>query len=514
MARPRKAMKEQREILRHLLELKLSGNKTHEALPGVSRGKIQECAKLAQQRHLSWEQIEQLSDSELEVLLYPQQQTTQASVYQPDWEKVLAELQRRGVKLRLLYEERVESEGYSLSYSQFCRQFRKWAKSRDIEMLQVHVAGEKLFLDFSGMTVGVTNPETGEVTQAEVFVATFGASNYTYFEAVPSQQLSDWIAAHIRAFKFFGGLPKILIPDNLKSAVTSPDRFDPVLNRTYQRFATHYKLGVIPARSKKPKDKAKVEKGVQNTEYRALAKLRDRTFFSFEELNRELALLRDETNNEPFQKLSGSRASWFEEIEKPVLRPLPSEDFEFEDWIVGVRVGRNYHVNVKNHFYSVPYKLVDQIVDVRLTKHVVEVVHNNTRVASHVRSWAEGKKTTADEHLAPSHAHYHGLSAEYFVEEAARIGPNTKIVVDALLKHKQFPQLSYGECFGIVKTLTKQYGADEVELACIQAIRLQSVGYKVVKNILKAGVKSLPPQMTIRIGNIPHENLRGPKRYH
>lgn len=514
MARPRKTMKEQREILRHILELKLSGNKTHAAIPAVSRGKIQDCAKRAQQLQLTWTQIEHLPDSDLERLLYPREQNTQASTNQPDWEKVLAELQRRGVKLRLLFEEHVESAGYTLSYSQFCRHFRKWLKSRDIEMLQVHVAGQKLFLDFSGMTVGITNPETGEVTQAEVFVATFGASNYTYFEAVPSQQLPDWIAAHIRAFKFFGGLPQFLIPDNLKSAVTLPDRFDPTLNRTYQRFAAHYKLGVLPARSKRPKDKAKVEKGVQNTEYRALAKLRNRTFFSLDELNRELAILREETNNEPFQKLSGSRKSWFEDIDKPALRPLPQQDFEFEDWIVGVRVGRNYHVNVKNHYYSVPYKLVDQIVDVRLTKYAVEVVHDNTRVASHIRSWAEGQKTTADEHLAPAHAQYHGLSAEYFVEEANRIGPNTRIVVETLLKAKQFPQLSYGECFGIVKTLHKQFGADELELACIQAIRLQSVGYKVVKNILKKGVKSLPPQLTIRLGNIPHENLRGPKRYH
>ena len=514
MARPRKTMKEQREILRYLLDLKLSGNQTHKVLVGGSRGKIQDCAKRAQLAHLTWTQVESLSDEQLENLLYSERQAAEASTFNPDWEKVIAELKRRGVKLRLLYEERVESEGYTLSYSQFCRQFRKWAKSRDIEMLQMHVAGEKLFLDFSGMTVGITDQETGEVTQAEVFVATFGASSYTYFEAVPSQQLSDWIAAHIRAFRFFGGLPKFLIPDNLKSAVTTADRFDPVLNRTYQRFAAHYKLGVMPARSRKPKDKAKVEKGVQNTEYRALAKIRDRTFFSLDELNRELALLRDETNNEPFQKLSGSRMSWFEEIEKPALRPLPSEDFEFEDWIVGVRVGKSYHVNVNNHFYSVPYKLVDQIVDVRLTKYIVEVVHSNTRVASHVRSWAEGQKTTADEHLAPSHAQYHGLTSEYFVEQAARIGPNTKAVVDSLLTAKQYPQLSYGECFGIVKTLKSKFGAEEVELACIQAIRLQTVGYRVVKNLLKAGVRTLPQQMTMRIGNIPHANLRGPKRYH
>ena len=429
-------------------------------------------------------------------------------------EKVLADLQRRGVKLRLLHEERVESQGFNQSYSQFCRRFRSWAHSREIDMRQEHRAGEKLYVDFAGMTVAVTNPETGEVIQTQIFVATFGASNYTYFQAIASQKLPDWIAAHINAFKYFGGLPKFLIPDNLKSAVTATDKFDPILNRTYERFAAHYKLGIIPARKYRPKDKAKVEKGVQNTEYRALAKLRDRTFFSIDELNQELAILREESNNAPFQKLSGSRASWFAAVDKPALRLLPEEDFEFEEWLVGIRVPRDYHINVSNHYYSVPYRLVDQIVDVRFTKTTVEVVHNNSRVASHVRNWAEGTKSTLDEHLAPAHAEYHGLTPEYFVEQSARIGPNTKIVVQTLLKSKSYPQLSYGECFGIIKNLKNDFGEEEVELACIQAIRLQSIGYRVIKNILKTGVRNLPQQIIMRLGNIHHDNLRGSKYYH
>jgi len=304
------------------------------------------------------------------------------------------------------------------------------------------------------------------------------------------------------------------VPDNLKAAVIDAEQFDPILNRTYQRFANHYKVGVMPARRCRPKDKAKVEKGVQNTEYRALAKIRDRTFFSLRELNQELKLLCEETNNEPFQKLSGTRTTWFEEIDKPALEPLPLDDFEFENWIIGYRVPKDYHVNVLGHNYSVPFKYAHQIVDIRFTKYVVEILHGNTRVASHIRSWAENQSTTSPEHQTPAHALYRGLSSEYFLEQADQIGPNTKTVVQTLLKSKLYPQLSYSECFGIVRTLRSEFGDAEVELACIQAIRLQSIGYRVIKNILKADVNQLPEQLTLRIGNIEHENLRGSKYYH
>lgn len=458
-------MKTHREILRHALDLKLSGNLTQSIL-GISRGTVQNCIKRAHAANLCWEQVESLSDDDLFTLLFPEKRAKQKEeeAINIDWQKVFTELKRRGVKLRLLYEEQVESQDLKLSYSQYCRRFKHWAESKDISMRQEHTAGENLFIDFSGMTVAVTDPETGEVCPAQIFVATLGASNYTYFEAVQSQRLQDWIEAHIRAFKFFGGVPKFVIPDNLKAAVTDADRFDPILNRTYQRFAEHYKVGVKPARPRRPKDKAKVEKGVQNTEYRALAKIRDRTFFSLHELNRELVLLCEETNDAPFQKLSGSRTSWFEHIDKPALRPLPQQDFEFEEWIVGYRVPRDYHVNVQGHYYSVPFALAHKIVDVRYTTGVIEILQGNTRVASHIRNWAEGAKTTANEHLAPAHAVYHGLTPEYFLEKAAEIGPNTKTFVQALLKAKPYPQLSYSECFGIIKTLKASYGEEELEL--------------------------------------------------
>ncbi len=506
-------METHREILRHALDLQLSGNATC-TLVGVSRGIVQDCIKRARSANLSWEQVHAMSDDDLFAHLFPEKKAKQVESVEMDWERVFAELKRRGVTLRLLYEEQAESQGTKLSYSQYCRRFRKWAKEKDISMRQEHTAGESLFIDFSGMTVPVTDPATGEVCPAQVFVATFGASNYTYFEALQSQRLQDWIEAHIRAFKFFGGVPKFLVPDNLKSAVIDAEKFDPILNRTYQRFAAHYKVGVKPARPARPKDKAKVEKGVQHTEYRALAKIRDRTFFTLPELNRELALLREETNKEPFQKLSGSRASWFEDVDKPALRPLPDQEFEFEQWIVGYRVPRDYHVNVHGHYYSAPFLLAHKIVDIRYTKYAVEILHGNTRVASHARSWAEGAKTTVAEHLAPAHALYHGLTAEYFLEKAALIGPHTKTVVQVLLKAKPYPQLSYSECFGIIRSLNTAYGQEDLEMACAQAIRLNSIGYRVVKTILQAGVRNMPQQLMLRLGNKQHENLRGASDYH
>lgn len=515
MARQRVKMTVHREILRHVLSLSLSGNETH-AILKVSRGSVQTCVKRAREADLSWADVEALSDSDLEALLFPEKNAKDRASKDCaiNWEKIYSELKRKGVKLKLLYQELKESEGVQLSYSQFCRQFKKWAAAQRISMRQEHLAGEKLFVDFSGMTADLTNPETGEVEKVQIFVATLGASNYTYFEAVPSQKLQDWIECHIRAFASFGGVTKYLIPDNLKSAVIDAEQFDPILNPTYKRFAAHYGTIIKPARPFKPKDKAKVEKAVQVTENNALARLRNRTFFTLAELNRELKILLEEINNQPFQKLAGSRASWFEAIDRAALKPLPAHIFEFEEWLIGYRVPADYYVNVKGHLYSVPYTLSHKIVDIRFTKTLVEILHGNTRIASHIRNWAVGESTTVEEHLAPTHALYKGLSPDYFLSEGEAIGPNTKIVIETLLRSKTYPQLSFSECFGIVKTLKGKFGTEEVELACMQAIRLQSIGYRVIKKILQGGVRSLPEQLTLRIGNIQHENLRGSDYYH
>ncbi len=512
MARPRKNMGQLRDILRLTMQLGLSGNQAEISL-NISRLKVQRCIKHAKAAGLTWPVISAMTDLELEAILFPAPTAKPDEWADLDWPSIHKELKRKGVTLRLLWEEQFPVETSGLSCSQFCRRYKLWLGERDLEMRQEHKGGEKLFVDFSGQTVPITDKETGEITQAEIFVATFGASNYMFFRAFESQQLSNWLAAHVQALRFFEGVPDLVVPDNLKSAVTEAGRFERVLNRSYQRLADHYGFGILPARKYKPKDKAKVEKGVQQVENRALAKLRDRKFFNIFELNKELDKLREEINSESFQKLPGSRSSWFETVDKPALKPLPQNDFETEEWKVSARVPRDYHVNLHGHYYSVPYKLVGERVDLRYTEHTVEAMYKGARVASHMRSWAEGQKTTSTEHLAPSHAAYHGLSPEWFLIQAENIGPNTKLVVQELLSSKPQPQLNYDQCFGVVKNLRTKYGEEQLELACAHAIRLSTVGYRLIRTILEAGVHTLSEQLILRLGDIQHDNRRGPEYY-
>jgi len=512
MARPRKNMSQLRDILRLTMQLGLSGNQAEQSL-SISRMKVQKCIQRAKAASLRWSDISEMSDEALETLLFPPPPVKENKAAGIDWVNVHKELKRKSVTKRLLWEEHFPEEVSGLSYSQFCRRYKAWLAERNLSMRQEHKAGEKLFVDFAGHTILITDRETGEVTKAEIFVATFGASNYTFFRAVASQQIPDWLAVHIQALRFFGGVPKFVVPDNLKSAVTDAGRWERILSRSYQRLAEHYDFGILPARSRRPKDKAKVEKGVQHVEYRALAKLRDFRFFSIEELNHQLDRLRDQLNDEPFQKLPGSRRSWFESVDRPALKPLPSHDFETEEWQLAVRVPKDYHVDLLGHYYSVPFKFVGVKVDIRYTMHTVEVMYKNTRIASHMRNWAVGTKSTANEHLAPSHALYHGLSPDWFLSQAECIGPNTRLVIEGLLKDKPLPQLNFDQCFGVVKSLKSKYGNDELELACGHAVRLNTIGYRVIRSILETGVHSLPEQLILRLGNIQHTNIRGPEYY-
>lgn len=512
MARPRKNMSQLRDILRLTMQLGLSGNQAEQSLR-ISRIKVQKCIRRAKEASLNWSIVSEMSDEDLEKLLFPAPEVKENKVPNLDWPSIHTELRRKGVTARLLWEERFSEERSGLSYSQFCRRYKSWLAERGLSMRQEHKGGDKLFVDFSGQTIKITDRDSGEVTKAEIFVATFGASNYTFFRAVPTQQIPDWLAVHILAFRFFGGVPNFVVPDNLKSAVTDAGRWERTLNRSYQRLAEHYDFGILPARPGRPKDKAKVEKGVQHVENRALAKLRDLTFFSIAELNQHLDQLRDQINNEPFQKLPGSRKSWFEAVDKPALKPLPALDFETEEWKLSVRVPNDYHVELFGHYYSVPYKFVGSYLDIRYTQHTVEMMHKSTRVASHVRNWSIGAKSTSSEHLAPSHVPYHGLTPDWFLEQAETIGPNARQVIECLLTAKPLPQLNYDQCFGVVKSLKSKYGPEQLELACGHAVRLNTIGYRVIKTILEAGVHSLPEQLILRLGNIQHANLRGPEYY-
>jgi transposase len=514
MPRKRTSMPSVREILRLSLHLGMSANAIHEALH-VSRGTVQDCLRRARQANLEWPLPADIGDEQLEKLLYGPASTPEPPTYVvPDFEQINKELCRKGVTLRLLWQEYAgNNPGNHCSYWHYTRLYRKWCGKHDLVMRQAHTAGEKLFVDFAGPGVAVVDRETGETTMAQIFVATMGASNYTFAVACPAQDLRSWLTAHIQCFRFLRGVPKFLVPDNTKTAVIEPARHDPLLNKSYRRLAEHYGCAIIPARPYRPKDKAKVEKGVQFVEQRILARLRNVTFFSLDDLNRSIGELLTELNNEPFQKLPGCRRERFEQIDKPALLPLPEEPFEFEQWRLSVRVPKDYHVEVGGHYYSVPYRFVGERVDVRFTDSTIEVLLAGARIASHVRSWAEGEKTSAIEHMPRSHAAYHGISAEQFIEWAYQIGPSTTTVVKAVLASKPYPQLSFDQCFGIVRTLRTKYGTKALETASCHILRIGCPSYRVLKSVLEHGVDKLPEQLPLNLAGIDHPNIRGPEHF-
>ncbi|HQU09199.1 MAG TPA: IS21 family transposase, partial [Opitutales bacterium] len=374
-------------------------------------------------------------------------------------------------------------------------------------------AGEKLFIDYCGPTLDVIDPTTGEIRSAAVFVAVLGASNYTYAEATWDQKLPNWIGSHVRAFQFFGGVPALLVPDNLKSAVTKANRYEPELNRTYADLACHYSTAIVPARPYKPKDKAKVENAVLVVERWILARLRHQTFVGLAELNAAISELLKQLNHRPFKKLPGTRASQFEAIDKPALKPLPEQSYELAQFSKA-RVHVDYHIEVDRHYYSVPYALIKQALDVRLTLHTVECFHEGVRVASHVRSFLKGKHTTLAEHMPPSHKAYSEWSPGRFLNWALDIGPNTRDVIQRLLNQGAHPEQSYRSCFGIL-SLAKRYGKVRLEAAAYRALAIGSPRRHSIESILKKGLEQQPlkPNETNASPAVKHENIRGASHY-
>lgn len=508
--RARTDMRSIREILRLSLEVKLGGNEIHR-VTGVSRGAVQRCLKAARQQDIRWPLPIDLDDKTLEENLFSAKIVIAPTFEEPDWSKIHDDLKKRGVNKQLLWVEYVDkSVAGKCSYSQFNRRYKAWLKRQELSMRQEHKAGDALFVDYAGQTMPVTNREDGEVTMAQIFVAVLGASNYSYVEASWSQDLQSWISAHVRALNFFKGVPQCLVPDNLKSGVTKAEPFEPLLNHTYERLAQHYKCGIMPARAYRPKDKAKVEKGVQFVETWILARLRNYTFFSLQQLNETIQELLTELNNEPFQKISGTRFSLYQTIDFPALRPLPKTPFELEDWLIGVKVEKDYHIAVTGHHYSVPHQLRGERVDIRYTDNIVEVLHNNIRVTSHLRNKIERTHSTLDEHRPPQHALYAGMSAEKFLDQAQSIGVFTHQVVSAAIHAFPYPQLAFKQCFGILSSLRQKYGDDKLESAAEYAIRIGSPTYRVIKAALEAD--DLPQQLTMSMLD-SHENIRGAEEY-
>jgi len=384
MPRERLSMRKVREVLRLKYEQELS-NRAVATSCRLSAGSVHDYLQRARVAGLSWPLPEGISDEALDLRLFPPASSLPSDRPAPDWEKVAHELHGKGVTLALLWEEYRSSNPDGYGYSRFCELFQHYRGTLDPRMHQIHKAGEKLFVDYAGMTMPVIDRSTGEVREVQIFVATLGASDYTYVEATWSQSLEDWIGSHVRSFAFFGGVPRIVVPDNLKSGVTSPCFYEPDLNRTYQEMASFYGVAVIPARVRKPRDKAIVENHVRTVEQQVLARLRNRIFLSLAELNKAIWELLDNLNNRPFQKMKGTRRSFFEEIDAPALGPLPEEPYEYGEWgKAGVNV--DYHVAVLKSYYSVHHKLIKQRVETRVSANTVEIFLKNVRVASHIRS--------------------------------------------------------------------------------------------------------------------------------
>ena len=403
MPTPGMTMKAIQEVLR-LHATGLSQRQIARAC-GLSKGAVGKYLQRAIEAKVVWPLPDGMDVPALQGLLRPVRSPVDTGFVTPNFSVIHVEMRRKGVTLQLLWEEYVtHHEGQKVyRYTRFCTLYRAWKDRLKRSMRQIHLAGDKLFIDYAGPTVPVIDPGTGEIRQAQIFVAVLGASSYTYCEATWSQSLSDFLGSHVRALRYFGGAPVLLVPDNLKAAVTKASRYEPQINRSYQDLATHYGSVVLPTRPYKPKDKAKVEVGVQVVERWILARLRHFQFFSLLELNMEIHRLLEDVNQRPFKQLPGSRKSTFEALDRPALKPLPAQDYVFAVWKTA-KVSIDYHMEYNRHRYSVPYRLAHERVDLLVSARTVEIFHQQQRVASHLREDSQGRYSTLTEHMPKAHS--------------------------------------------------------------------------------------------------------------
>ena len=504
-------MRKIREILRQKYECKRS-NRDISISCNIGRSTVADYLIRAKVAGFDWPLPENISDAALEQLLYPSTVPRARKRPTPDFSEVHRELKtRKHVTLDLLWQEYKELYPDGYQYSWFCRNYRAWSGKLDVVLRQEHRAGEKLFVDYAGQTVPIVNSETGEIKQAQIFVGVLGASSYTYAEATASQQLSDWIGSHVRTFIYFGGVPEIIVPDNLKSGVIKACPYDPDINPTYNDMAGHYGTVILPARVRKPRDKAKAEAGVLLVERWILARLRKHTFFSLSELNREIRKLLEYLNSRPFKKLPGTRQSQFDELDAPALKPLPEKSYEFAQWKKAT-VHIDYHVEVEGHYYSVPYQLVKKKLDVRYTATVVECYHRNKRVASHLRDDRKGRHSTVKEHMPTKHQKYLDWTPDRFLRWAEKIGPKTTALAEQVFMDRSHPQQAYRTLLGILR-LGKSYGDKRLEAACGRALHIGTSSFRSVASILKNGLdrKTLATQEKTK--PVAHQNIRGAHYY-
>jgi transposase len=500
--------------IREVLRLWAAGKSQRQISASVGIGQSTVGDYVSRARRAGVDSGSALDDAALERALYPPKPALpDASRGLPDWSAVHRELKRKGVTLFLLWEEYKATHPDGFQYSWFCQHYRAWAGKVDLVMRQPHRAGETLFVDYAGQTVPIVERSTGELREAQVFVAVLGASNYTFSEATWTQGLPDWIASHQRAFAFIGGVTETVVGDNLKSGVTRPHRYEPDLNPTYAELAAHYGTTLLPTRVAKPRDKAKVEVGVQIVERWILARLRHQTFFSLDELNRAIAELLPRLNDRPFKKLPGCRRALFEQLDRPALAPLPAQAYEFATW-KKARVNIDYHIEFERHYYSVPYQLVRTEVEARVTAQTVEILHRGRRVASHRRSFKPGGYTTVAAHMPRPHREYAEWTPRRLVQWADKTGPATAQLVGDILARRRHPQQGFRSCLGILR-LGQTHGDARLEAACRRALVIGAASYKSIESILKHRLDEQPlPEPAQPTLALDHDNVRGPKYYH
>jgi transposase len=513
MTAARLPMRQIREVLRLRYSSRLSQRGIALSL-GMSQGAVSNYLAAARRAGLTWPLSPELDDDiKLETLLFPAPPNVPISSRPlPDWASLHRDLRRPGVTLSLLWEEYRTSAPDGVGYSWFCDLYRAWAGRVTLVMRQVHIAGERLFVDYSGHTMEVVDAATGEVQTAQIFVAVMGASNYTYVEATFTQKLPDWIASHVRAFSYFGGTTKQIVPDNLRSGVTKACLYEPAINRTYADLARHYTTAICPARPRRPRDKAKAEVGVQIVGRWILARLRNKRFFSLAALNVDIRILLDDLNKRPLRGWGRSRRDLFEELDRPALNPLPAVPYEYAEW-KRCRVNIDYHVEVDKHYYSAPHRLVRQEVEVRLTLATVELFYHGKRIASYLRSNRPHKHTTLPEHMPSSHRRYRDWTHERIQREASKIGPQAAALVDLILRSKPHPEQGFRSCIGIVR-LVKRYPVERVEAACGRALALNTRSFTSVVTILKNKAEKPTSSTTEPSEVLVHHNIRGADYYH
>jgi transposase len=509
-------MRQAREIIRLKFSAAVATREIARRLC-VAPSTVRETLKRVESAGLAWPLPEGLSDGDLEAALYANRRSNRGHrrLPEPDWPAIHRELKRKHVTLLIVWDEYIAENPSGYSYSRFCELYRAFEAKLSVTMRQTHAAGERLFVDYAGDGVPVVVDRlTGEIRMAQIFVAVLGASSFTFARATWTQTLPDWIDAHVHALNAIGGAPQLLVPDNTKTAVIKACFYDPQVNRTYAELAAHYDTAILPARPRKPRDKAKVEQAVLIVERWLLGRLRHRTFYSLAEVNTAIGELSTHLNEErPLRRLGVTRRQLLEEIDRPALKALPTEPYEYCEWRA-CRVGIDYHVDAGFHYYSVPYRFARAEVDVRLTARTVEIFLKGERIAAHMRMSGNRKHTTIPEHMPSAHRRYAGWTIERIRQDARLIGPATAALCEQILEARPHPEQGFRACLGIVR-LAGPYGAERVEAAAERAIEIGAKTYGSVKSILDNKLDRRPARKRGADGTpIQHANIRGPRYYH